>query len=491
VEANADMKKLDKLILQAFLGPFILTFCVVVFILLTQIIVKYFDEFVGKGLGFGVFAELIFYFSLNVTPVALPLAILLSSLIAFGNLGEHYELTAIKSAGISLVRVLMPIFLFTVVITIGAFFFNNLIVPKANLRAYSLLYDIRTKKATLNIKEGIFYNGLPGYSIKANKKFEDGETLKELIIYDHHENNGNTKVILADSGRMKTILNDQYLVLELFKGNHYEQIYSNNRYRSDEFVRNSFYHNKMVFDMSSFNLRRTDKELFKDNRMMMNIGQLNQVTDSIRNEYFRSGKHLIPSLSQYYYYHFKPVPSSVDTIGGEWLDSLANLSYEPRLKAEVLGRATSQVRNIRSFTESTAKRRETLWKEQNIFTVEKFRKFTQSMACLIMFLIGAPLGAIIKKGGLGVPVLISIVFFIIFYVLSILGEKWSREGVVVIGYGMWASNLMLFLVGLLFLRQARNDSRIFEADVYIAAFSRFISKMFKSKQNKRAEVNVG
>jgi lipopolysaccharide export system permease protein len=478
------MKKLDKLIIQAFIGPFFLTFCVVVFILLTQIIVKYFDEFVGKGLGFPIFSELIFYFSLNVTPVALPLAVLLSTLIAFGNLGEHYELTAIKSAGISLIRVLMPIFIFAVMVTIGAFFFNNYIVPKANLRAYSLLYDIRTKKATLNIKEGIFYNGLPGYSIKANKKLPDGETLKELIIYDHHENNGNTKVILADSGKMKTIFNDQYLVLELYSGKHYEQLSSANRYNSDEFVRNSFYHNKMVFDMSSFNMSRTNTELFENNRMMMNIRQLDHVTDSIRREYFKSAQYLIPGLSQYFYYHFKPMPAGIATLKGKWLDSLSTITYDERITREILGRATSQVRNIRSYTETTAQRRESLWKEQNIFRVEKFRKFTQSMACLIMFLIGAPLGAIIKKGGLGVPVLISIVFFIIFYVLSILGEKWSKEGVVLIPYGMWAANLILLMVGLLFLRQARNDSRLFDADVYIAAFSRFISKFFKSGKQK-------
>lgn len=483
------MKKLDKLIIQAFIGPFILTFGVVVFILLTQIIVKYFDEFVGKGLGFSIFTELIFYFSLNVTPVALPLAVLLSTLIAFGNLGEHYELTAIKSAGISLIRVLMPIFIFSVVITVGAFLFNNYIVPKANLRAYSLLYDIRTKKATLNIKEGIFYNGLPGYSIKANKKLADGETLKELIIYDHHENNGNTKVILADSGKMKTIHNDQYLVLELYDGKHYEQLSANNRYNSDEFVRNAFHHNKMVFDMSSFNMTRTKKELFENNRMMMNIRQLNHVTDSVRNEYYTSAKYLIPGLSQYYYYHLKPLPASMDSIRGKWVDSLAHLRYDSTTTREILSRATSQVRNIRSYTESTAQRRESLWKEQNIYKVEKFRKFTQSMACLIMFLIGAPLGAIIKKGGLGVPVLISIVFFIIFYVLSILGEKWSKEGVVLIPYGMWAANLILLLVGLLFLRQARNDSRLFEADVYIASLSRFVSKFYKSVGQNQPDRN--
>ncbi|MES2734658.1 MAG: LptF/LptG family permease [Bacteroidota bacterium] len=480
------MKKLDKLILQTFLGPFFLIFGVVVFILLTQIIVKYFDEFVGKGLEPSVFAELILYFSLNVTPVALPLAVLLSSLIAFGNLGEHFELTAIKSAGISLIRVLMPIFLFCILVTIAAFLFNNYIVPKANLRAYSLLYDIRTKKATLNIKEGIFYNGLPGYSIKANKKFPDNETLKELIIYNHSENNGNTQVILADSGKMKTIYNDQYMVLELFDGKNYQQVSRNNSTLSDEFMRNNFKRNKLVFDLSSFNMARTPKELFADNRMMKNLTELHAAADSMDREYHKPFQALVGSLSPNYLYHFRPLSAKADSLPGKWLDSLSRQPLAIQNQKEVLGRAISQARMVRNFTQTTVLHREAARKESSVFTVEIFRKYTQSLACLIMFLIGAPLGAIIKKGGLGVPVIISIVFFIIFYVFSILGEKWSKEGVVLIPYGMWGANFILFWVGLLFLRQARNDSRLFEADVYIAALSRFMSKFFKSGKSKKA-----
>ncbi|MBC7921161.1 MAG: LptF/LptG family permease [Ferruginibacter sp.] len=483
------MKKLDKLILQAFLGPFVLTFCVVVFILLTQTIMKYFDDFVGKGLGLSVFAELIFYFSLNVTPIALPLAVLLSSLIAFGNLGEHYELTAIKSAGISLIRVLIPIFLFTVLVTIGAFWFNNSVVPKANLRAYSLLYDIRTKKATLNIKEGIFYNGLPKYSIKANKKFPDGQTLKELIIYDHTDDNGNSRVILADSGIMKTIRNDQYLVLELFNGKRYDQQATKSGANSDEFMRNDFQRSKLVFDLSSFRMNITDKDLFKDNRMMKNIGELDHIWDSLQRESASSVKYLFPSLEQYYAYHLKKTPPGADTLRGKWLNPLVNSSYDPREKQDILSRAVTQARNARSFVESTKLRRENNQRDSGLFAVEKFKKYTQSLACLVMFLIGAPLGAIIKKGGLGVPVLVSIVFFIIFYVFSILGEKWSKEGVVLVPYGMWGANFILFWAGMLFLRQARNDSRLLEADVYIAGFNRFLKKVFKPRE--RTAVSAG
>src|SRR6478735_8337192 len=212
------MKRLDKLILGAFFGPFFLTFTVTLFIFLTQYLLRYLDDFLGKDLGFAVFFELIFYFSMNMVPNSLPLAILISTLMTFGNLGQHHELTAIKASGISLVRALTPIFLVVVGISIGLFYFNNVIVPKANLRAYSLLYDIRQKKPALNIKEGSFYNGLPGFSVKVTKKFPDGRSLKGVMIYNHTEGRGNTDVIVADSGYMYTFFDDKYLALELFHG---------------------------------------------------------------------------------------------------------------------------------------------------------------------------------------------------------------------------------------------------------------------------------
>ncbi len=211
------MKKLNKLIIKSVVGPFFLTFIIVVFILLTQYMLKYFDDFVGKDLGMNVFAELIFYFSINMTPVALPLAVLLSSLMTFGNLGEHFELTAIKGAGISLTRTLRPLFFFVLIISFIAFLSNNYVVPQANLKAYSLLYDIKQKKPALDIQEGVFYGGIPKFRIKVNKKHEDGETIEDVIIYDHTQGQGNKDIIIANSGRMYTFNQDRFLRLELFE----------------------------------------------------------------------------------------------------------------------------------------------------------------------------------------------------------------------------------------------------------------------------------
>ncbi|MEO1099938.1 MAG: LptF/LptG family permease [Bacteroidota bacterium] len=278
------MKKIDKLILSSFVGPFFLTFLIVVFILLTQHMLNKFDDIVGKDLGWDVLAQLFFHFAVFVTPVAIPLAILLSSLMTFGNLGEHFELTALKSAGISLVRALLPIFVFVLGLTIFAFYSNNYFVPRSALEAYSLLYDIKQKKPALDLKQGAFYNGIPDFSIKVNKRHDDGKTLEDIIIYDHRNQNGNKKVTLADSGAMYTILNDRYLKLELFDGHFF---FENNtdgasrKSKRETLSRSSFSRSEYVLDLSSFGLDRTDKSLFEGNRIMRNIRQLVGDVDSM------------------------------------------------------------------------------------------------------------------------------------------------------------------------------------------------------------------
>src|SRR5215204_5712293 len=253
------MKKLDKLILSSFIGPFILTFLVVVFILLTQHMLKYFDDIIGKGLGIDVISQLLFYFAIFMTPVAMPLAVLLSSLIAFGNLGEHFELTAIKSAGISLVRILRPIFFFVLILTSLAFYANNNLVPKAALEAYSLLYDIKQKKPALELREGTFYRGIDNLSIKVNQKFpKDEQALKGVIVYDHRKNDGNKEVTIADSGRMYTILNERYLKFELYNGYNYIEGAGNERdltggqtrANNESMSRSKFSKTQVVFDLS-------------------------------------------------------------------------------------------------------------------------------------------------------------------------------------------------------------------------------------------------
>jgi lipopolysaccharide export system permease protein len=479
------MKKIDLLIFRAFFGPFLLTLTTVIFIFELQFIVNYFESLVGKGLSIWVFAELFFYLSINITTTALPLAVLLASLITFGNLGEHYELTAVKASGISLIRVLMPLWIFTLVLTAADVWFYDTVVPKANLNFYSMLWDIKQKKATLSLKEGSFYNDLPNYSIKVNKKYPDGKTLKEVMIYDHHQNQGNTRLIMADSGKMYMVFNERYLVLELFNGSTYDQQLDPQKPTNDQYLRNRFKQNKMVFSLDAFNLGNTPEELFSNSKYMKNMVQLDQFSDSMRNETHRLTEQIRQNAYQYFYYHQRFDSIQMQARQIQWsqsqLKALVSRFGSPYEKSAILGKAAQQAHSMRDYIFNQRQQIDYVAREARVYEAEKWKKWTQSVACLIMFLIGAPLGAIIKKGGLGVPVLVGVVFFILYYIISNTGGKWSDEGTVLVPLGMWAANFVLFWAGLFFLDRARKDSRLLEADVYRVAWDRFSRKYLHKK----------
>ncbi|MBU2914889.1 LptF/LptG family permease [Reichenbachiella agariperforans] len=573
------MKKLDKLILQSFIGPFILTFLVAVFILLIQYMLKYFDDFIGKDLGFGVFGELMMYFSINMVPMALPLAILISSLMTYGKLGEHFELTAIKSAGISLPRVLLPTFILVIFISIGAFFLNNYLVPHANLRAYSLLYDIKQQKPALDLKEGQFYAGIPDYSIKIREKHKDGIAMSDVVIYDHTNSNGNKKVILADSCRMYTFINDRYLMMELYRGNHYVEEETKSSRQSDipQLVRTKFDRMDIVFSLSSFDLDRTDMDLFSGNRYMKSVKELGQSIDSMKIDqsevHFKlyssvatsyrliMGGYIPPSEELVAMQYKKDslsrlrterdslskvaelpevseAPNVDSTIGRVALDtteldslkgkkapkkyvarpsvaaggsvvqeremnkeqsissvmSFLENKKEKKLKndslmltmaeldtvkarvdtfflpvtknKQVATKALSIARGIKSSINSSINRTTYFKRAIDSHTVERYKKYAQSFACIVMFLIGAPLGAIIKRGGLGMPVIVGVVFFIIFYVFTSASDKWAKGGIVDGLYAAWMADAVLLPFGVFFLIQAWKDAKLFDTDFY-------------------------
>jgi lipopolysaccharide export system permease protein len=459
------LKKLDKLILKAFAGPFLLTFAVVQFILLTHTLLKYLDDIIGKDLGTGVLLQLLFYFSVLIVPISLPLAVLLSSLMTYGNLGEHHELTAIKASGIALTRILRPVLLLTAGLAMGAFWFNETIVPRANLKAYSLLWDVRQQKLALDIREGVFYNGIPGYTIKVDKKTgENGDRLHGVMIYDHTQKSGNATVMLADSGRMFTRFNGGYLGLELFHGHNYiEQPDAQDR-AGASFVRQGFDHNMVTFSLASFDLGRTKEELFSTNRMMLNITQLKHSTDSVQTRLSTERQQLPRQMNGYYTF------LRFDSTGQAAKRKVEGWQVPPQrlvaITAPIIQQAINRANNLKAFAGSTSEHLEELAKNSALFRIEVYRKYSQSVAVLLMFLIGAPLGSIIKKGGLGVPILVSILFFIVYYVLSIMGEKYGREFVMPVGIGMWMSNLVLLPAGLFFLYQAYNDSGLLELDFW-------------------------
>jgi len=533
------MKKIDKLILGSFIGPFILTFLVVDFILLTQYMLKYFDEFVGKDLGFWVFAEMIAYFCINMSTIAFPLAVLLSSLMTFGNLGEHSELVALKSSGISLIRIMRPIFVFVLILCTAVFYSNDKIVPKANLKAYSLLYDIRQTKPGLDIREGIFYNGIPGYSIKVNEKLKDDKTLKDIIIYNHSNGVGNKEIILADSGLMYTFLNERYLMLELYDGNWYkEEDAKSGTQKSAPFNRNNFEKSELIFSLASFDFKKTKEELFSTNRLMRTIDQLKADVDSFQVDldytryryflddrtafsFFEREHDLVPPevVEAKNYHDSLRFLNQFDTLGPEearqakklelakdlgrknWeavqlsdsakaaIDfAVDSLLQQKILPEKVIEKALLQSRNQVKKYESNWWNIYQINRNKNKYNIEKFKKFSLAFTCVVMFLIGAPLGAIIKKGGLGLPTLISVSFFILFYVFSMWGEKYSKDDILEPIQGVWLANTILLPIGLFFLRQARKDARIFEADYYnvlwqqvTEKFSKFRSRFEKAR----------
>ncbi len=528
------MRKLDKLIIKSFIGPFILTTAVATFILLIQYMLKYFDDFVGKDLGFMVFAKLLFYFALNMLQVALPLGVLVSSLMTFGNLGENFELTAIKSAGISLVRALRPVFFFVVLVSIGAFFFNNNAVPVANLNAYSLLYDIKHKKPTLDIQEGAFYYGLPNYVIKVKEKLPDDITLKDVIIYDHTNSVGNKRVILADSSRMYLILDDRYLKLELFNGNYYNETRKSGN-TIDQFSRTKYSRMDMVFSLASFEMDTTDRDLFNNNRQMKNISQLTTDIDSMKIKIDELKLSFDERALRYFSYFKEDQREEIrikntlkDTVKSEGelqikfdkerqidgnkevtrnrpkkvispkkkrarkadirLDTLIIADLDSIIKTKnnatrsVFKSARTQSRNIQNTLNAMLSRTHATKKEQNKYEISKFKMFSQAVACIVMFLIGAPLGAIIKKGGMGVPVIISIFFFIAYYVLMIMGEKYAKENILDGMYSVWIADIVLLPFGIFFLRQARIDARLFDADIYIIFWDKLLTRFRKGKK---------
>lgn len=574
------MKKLDKLILGSFIGPFVLTFIVVDFILLTVNMLKYFDEIFGKDLPFAVYLELISYFVISISPMALPLAVLLSSLMTFGNLGEHFELTAIKSSGISLLRALLPIGVFVVILTVFAYLSNNYVVPRVNLKTFSLLYDIRMKSPALDIKEGVFYNGIPNYSIKVNKKLDEVR-LQDVLIYDHTSGQGNIHVITADSGRMEPFFNDRYMMLTLYNGYSYQEGQSQRgvNEKPPTFNRTKFSTNQMVFNLDAFEMNRTPENLWSNNRSIKNINEIRRDLDSMDLElnqkvffnyvnteasypFFGRTRKLLPPpdvvrkkeisdsirnlkyVDEYEATHGvrrdtareggqseaarilaeerdsvsltqgavnqvvigEPARSRDTTVVQASQDSpqetprptinpginpsqdaladnpvtvtpeqkvvLDSLRQIPRYISSAVSGGLTNARNIKNNFTTNKTQIDALEREYRRFQISWYQKYTQAIACFVMFMIGAPLGAIIKKGGLGMPVLVSIIFFILYYMLTITGEKWAKEGVTNALFGTCFSNLALIPFGLFFLKQARKDARIFESDFYQSFFQK-------------------
>ena len=441
------MKRLHLFLLKAFIRSFIATFFIAIFLLLMQFLWKYIDDLVGKGLEFTQIAELIFYASARFVPVALPIAILLSSVMVFGKLGENYELAALKSSGISLTKILYPLTIFVIIVSYSSFLFSNYIMPIANLKNGSMIYDIQKKKPALNIKEGIFYKEIEGFSIKVTEKDSDGKTLKNILIYDHTSKNGNDKVIIAESGEMQLTKDEQFLELILYNGHSYIDIAKKNRKTKKAYRTTHFKENLIRFNLSSFNIMKNSEDLYKGHYAMLSNKQLAMAIDSLKLKFNeRQRDFSINILGKY--------NSKLKT---DSLLTLKNLS----ISKQQLDIAINKLRSNKSIAESN---KDDLEYRKIIITkheIEWHRKISLAVACILLFLIGSSMGAIVKKGGFGLPVLISVFFFIIYHVLSMIGEKSAKDLSMQSYEGIWLTNAVFLPIALFLVIKAKNDSQLF------------------------------
>ncbi len=468
------MKKINKLIIKAFIGPFVATFLISMFLFLMLFLWKYIDDLVGKGLEWHVVARLLFFSLADLIPMALPLAVLLSSLMTYGNLSESYELVALKASGVSVYRALLPVFTIIVILAIITFYVSNAVIPKANLEAKSLLWDIRNKKPAFLIKEGIFYNKIENYQIKVGKKEEDNETIRDVLIYEIKPGYSELNIVKAESGKMKLSDDKRLLYFTLNNGTRYEELVENADYRKNhQATTTNFESQKMTFDLSDLDLKSTDKDLFKGSAVMMNIYELNLAIDSAKREIKRQNNAIREYIKPYY---------SNPKIGfqGNSKDSpiLANKdivkNFPKELRYQIIENAVNTSRNMRSLIGSNLSQTENLIKEEKTFRIKWHEKFTLSFVLIVLFLMSAPLGTIIRKGGLGVPMVFSIVLFIVYYVINMIGFKMGREGVIPQWLGAWLSSLILLPFGLFILRKAAQESALFDKEKY----QKFFDKIF-------------
>jgi lipopolysaccharide export system permease protein len=478
------IKKLDKLIIKSFLGPFIVTFFIAVFVLMMQILWKYIDDLIGKGLDLITIGKFLWYASASLLTLAMPIAILISSIMTFGNLGESFELVAIKSAGISLLRFMRPLMWVAILLCGITFLFANYIIPYSQLKFATLYTDIRYKKPAFDLQAGVFFTHIPSYAIKVGKKDEDGKTIHNVLIYEHSNSTSlQDNSIIAESGVMNISADKNFLEFNLKNGYRYEErgnIYDT----TTDFIRVGFKDFKKQIDLSSLEGPQTSDSVFMSSPKMLSARQLNKGIDSIRKQTDTLVKRMSGMLD--YNLHFMNVKDSTWKTATAAANATIPDSAESAVKAKAIG-VLESMKSTLMYSGSEIDRKQT---DMKFHKMEWHRKFSLSLACLILFFIGAPLGSIIRKGGLGMPLIVAIIFFLIFHLLNMFGEKFVKEGLLPPAIGMWLAIIVLAPVGVFLTYKAMHDSQLFNKELYNKAFKRVAGLFTKKKTgntNKRHE----
>ena len=448
------------------------------FVLLMLFLWKYIDDLIGKGFEWYVIMELMAYASATNVAMALPLSVLLSSIMTYGSLGENYELVAIKSAGISLTRAMYPMVIIVALLSVSAFFFSDYMLPKANLKYFSLLYDAREQKSANFLPEGVFSNSFPGYTIRVKRKDPDGQTLHGLMIYQKDPVANTSSVLIAKQGRMYRTPDNKYLVLELEDGVRYEEGAAQGGFNQRQtLTRFRFKTTQQKLDISGFGLHRTDENSFKTAYQMMGLRLLDSTLKSTQHNIDSNLLVNYKLTTPYLKYYSIPaksakikklVPSNGNVLKGE----------QNNMQLSIITNALSEARSVTEMLRSRDDRYKQISLDLHGAAVEYHKKFTLSAACLVLFLIGAPLGALIRKGGLGLPVVVSVIFFLIYYIIETIGEKYVKAGNASPFIGMWIAIFILTPVGLFLSYKAATDSALFDGDAY----KRFFKRLFKVRK---------
>lgn len=457
------------------------------FVLLMLFLWKYIDDLIGKGFQWYTILQLMLYASATNVAMALPLSVLLSSIMTYGTLGENYELVAIKAAGVSLSRALYPMIIVVTLLSISAFVFSDYMLPVANLKFYSLLYDARKQKSASLIKVNVFNNSFPGYSIRVGGKDAEDRILYNVMIYEKSTTTNSNNVIFARQGEMFKSPDNAYLILKLKDGVRYEEGASNQgAYNARQtFTRFRFKETAQKLSLSGFTIKRTNESEFKGAYQMLSSRQLLDTFAVVKKSADRTLAQnflMITPYSRYFTMAHKSTNIKPKKLPASHI--LSAFSVDDQMTA--VTNANAEVNSIKDILKNKGE----TFREQNSvlrrYLVEYQKKFTLSAACLVLFLIGAPLGAIIRKGGLGLPVVISVVFFLIYYIISTIGEKSAKDGSISPVLGTWVAIMLLTPIGLFLSYKAANDSVLFDMEVY----KRFFMDLFKKKATNADEFNV-
>ena len=475
------IKKLDQLIIRSFIGPFIATFFIAFFVLMMQSLWKYIDDLVGKDLDLLTIGRFLWYASASLLTLAMPIAILISSIMTFGNLGESFELVAIKSAGISLLRFMRPLMLISILLCGITFLFANYVIPYANLKFKTLYYDITYKKPALDLKQGTFYNHIPGYSIKVGKKDSDGKTIHNVLIYENQTVLQDNSII-AEKGTMGFSDDKKFLEFTLYNGFRYQER-GNPIDTSTEFIRLGFKEYKKLFDLSSLQMMNTPDSIFKNDYKMLSIRQLNYSIDSLAKARDSFAKRLRIELASQFHYHDLPDSLWKKAVTVNKKTKKFSDLIPDSARYSVYENSTNVINTLKSTYQFSGLEWDNRRKDLRNNQIEWHRKFSLSLACLILFFSGAPLGSIIRKGGLGMPLVVAIVFFLIFHLLNMFGEKFVKDDITTPFIGMWLSILVLAPLGALLTYKAMHDSQLFNKEFYYRFFKK-ISTAFKPVVNR-------